>query len=87
MSGLDVNGLWLRYGATPVLERVDLHVPAGELVTIVGASGCGKTSFLRLLLGELNPRAGRFCWKASRSPPSRAANAAWCSSAIRSIRT
>ncbi|HEX2796945.1 MAG TPA: ATP-binding cassette domain-containing protein, partial [Immundisolibacter sp.] len=59
MSGLDVNGLWLRYGATPVLERVELHVPAGELVTIVGASGCGKTSFLRLLLGELKPTRGQ----------------------------
>ncbi len=59
MSGLDVNGLWLRYGATPVLERIELHVPAGELVTIVGASGCGKTSFLRLLLGELKPTRGQ----------------------------
>lgn len=59
MNGLDIQGLWLRYGATPVLERIDLHVPAGELVTIVGASGCGKTSFLRLLLGELAPTRGQ----------------------------
>lgn len=59
MNGLDIRNLWLRYGATPVLERIDLHVPAGELVTIVGASGCGKTSFLRLLLGELAPTRGQ----------------------------
>ena len=59
MNGLDIRNLWLRYGTTPVLERIDLHVPAGELVTIVGASGCGKTSFLRLLLGELAPTRGQ----------------------------
>jgi NitT/TauT family transport system ATP-binding protein len=59
VNGLDIQNLWLRYGATPVLERIELHVPAGELVTIVGASGCGKTSFLRLLLGELAPTRGQ----------------------------
>jgi NitT/TauT family transport system ATP-binding protein len=59
MSALEVQNLWLRFGTTPVLERLQLHVSAGELVTIVGASGCGKTSFLRLLLGELAPTRGK----------------------------
>src|SRR5690606_7121049 len=39
------------YGQTPVLENLNFQVKAGEFITIVGASGCGKTTFLKLLLG------------------------------------
>ena len=39
------------YGQTPVLENLNFQVRAGEFITIVGASGCGKTTFLKLLLG------------------------------------
>jgi len=35
----------------PVLENINLHVQAGEFVSIVGASGCGKSSLLRLIVG------------------------------------
>ena len=40
-----------RYGDDVVLENVNVEVDAGEFVTIVGASGAGKTTFLKLLLG------------------------------------
>ncbi|MBE6594183.1 MAG: thiol reductant ABC exporter subunit CydC [Ruminococcaceae bacterium] len=48
---LDVEGLSFSYdGVTPVLEDVAMHAKAGEIVGIVGESGCGKSTFLKLLL-------------------------------------
>jgi NitT/TauT family transport system ATP-binding protein len=51
MALLQVRKLWKSYAGTVVLENLNLDVGEGEFVTIVGASGCGKTTFLRLLLG------------------------------------
>ncbi|MEM1048367.1 MAG: ABC transporter ATP-binding protein [Pseudomonadota bacterium] len=42
----------------PVLERVNLSVEAGTFCTIVGASGCGKSTFLRMLLSQERPTRG-----------------------------
>ncbi len=52
MSALQVRRLWKEYGRQVVLENISLDVESGEFVTIIGASGCGKTTFLRILLGE-----------------------------------
>lgn len=52
MSFLRIRHLWKKYDAKTVLEDVDLVIDSEEFVTIVGASGCGKTTFLRILLGE-----------------------------------
>jgi NitT/TauT family transport system ATP-binding protein len=53
-----IRNLWKEYGDQVVLERINLEVAAGEFCTVVGASGCGKTTFLRLLLGEEAPTRG-----------------------------
>ncbi|MCH8507118.1 MAG: ABC transporter ATP-binding protein, partial [Ectothiorhodospiraceae bacterium] len=58
MSAVTARNLWKEYDSDVVLENIDLHVPAGEFVTIVGASGCGKSTFLRMLLGEESPTRG-----------------------------
>ncbi len=58
MSKLVINNLWKEYGTQIVLERVNLEVADGEFCTIVGASGCGKTTFLRMLLGQEQPTRG-----------------------------
>jgi NitT/TauT family transport system ATP-binding protein len=49
---IEVRNLWKSYGAQVVLERVNLTVGEGEFCSMVGASGCGKSTFLRLLLGQ-----------------------------------
>ena len=46
------------YDGVPVLERLNLDVSAGTLCTIVGASGCGKSTFLRMLLSQEVPTRG-----------------------------
>ncbi|HYD24559.1 MAG TPA: peptidase domain-containing ABC transporter [Croceibacterium sp.] len=43
---------------SPILDRVSFEIPAGGLVAIVGPSGAGKTTLMRLLLGLLTPQAG-----------------------------
>ena len=51
MSIVEAKNLWKEYGNNIVLEQVNVKVKEGEFITIVGTSGCGKTTFLRMLLG------------------------------------
>lgn len=55
---IQVNNVWQEYGDQVVLERLNLTVNEGEFCTLVGASGCGKSTFLRLLLGQETPSRG-----------------------------
>ncbi len=55
---ISANGLALAYGAAPLLEEVTLSVAPGEKVGLVGRNGCGKTSLLKILAGEVTADAG-----------------------------
>jgi NitT/TauT family transport system ATP-binding protein len=55
---IEVRNVWKRYGDHVVLERLNLKIEDGEFCAVVGASGCGKTTFLRMLLGEEPPDRG-----------------------------
>ncbi|OII66986.1 ABC transporter ATP-binding protein [Streptomyces sp. CC77] len=57
---LRVEGLTMAYapGGAPVLDGLDLTVPAGALAAVLGPSGCGKTTLLRIVAGFLRPSAG-----------------------------
>ncbi len=59
MSLLRVEGLHVHYGAIHALKGVDLHVEAGEIVTLIGGNGAGKTTTLRTISGLLKPTSGR----------------------------
>lgn len=55
---LSATGIDVDYGASRALTAVDVHVPAGRALAIVGANGAGKSSLGRALCGLVKPRAG-----------------------------
>jgi phospholipid/cholesterol/gamma-HCH transport system ATP-binding protein len=62
MSGdflVNIENLCFDYGGKPVLRGIDMRIPKGRVVAIMGGSGCGKTTLLRLIGGQLRPASGR----------------------------
>ena len=57
------------YDGTVVLERLNLDIEAGAFCTIVGASGCGKSTFLRMLLSQETPSRGEILIDGEKLPP------------------
>ena len=55
---VDVDAVTFSYGRRPVLEGISMEVPRGKVVAIMGGSGCGKTTLLRLIGGQLKPGKG-----------------------------
>ncbi len=58
-GALAVRNLWHGYGPKRVLENINLDIAPGSFCSIIGASGCGKSTFLRLLLSQERPEQGR----------------------------
>lgn len=59
MAIIELKNLEKHYDQQVVLERLNVSVEEGEFVSIVGASGCGKTTFLNMLLGTESPSKGQ----------------------------
>lgn len=55
---LQVSNLSKSFGDNQVLDRVSFTVNPGERVGLIGANGCGKTTLLKIILGELQPDSG-----------------------------
>ena len=55
---LSAEGLELAYGQVPACRNISFHVEEGEVVTLIGANGAGKSTTLRAVAGALIPRAG-----------------------------
>jgi phospholipid/cholesterol/gamma-HCH transport system ATP-binding protein len=55
---VEIRGLRFAYGKRQVLKGIDLDIPRGKAVAILGTSGSGKTTLLQLIAGSLKPAAG-----------------------------
>lgn len=56
---LELHGIHTSYGNIAALRGVSLNVAQGEIVTLIGANGAGKTTMLHTIIGLLKPRHGR----------------------------
>lgn len=55
---LEVNNLNVSYGGIKAVKEISFHVPKGEVVTLIGANGAGKSSTLRSIVGLVRPEGG-----------------------------
>jgi len=60
---LEVSDLHVYYGAIHALQGISLQVGEGEIVTLIGANGAGKSTTLRALSGLIRPRAGKVVFR------------------------
>jgi branched-chain amino acid transport system ATP-binding protein len=60
---LSLENVSVNYGAINALSGVSLHVEKGEVVTLIGANGAGKSTTLRTITGLLEPAAGRVVYE------------------------
>jgi ATP-binding cassette, subfamily B, bacterial len=60
-EGIRLEGVTFQYPGTarPVLDQVDLELPAGTVIAVVGENGAGKSTLVKLLCGFYDPTAGR----------------------------
>jgi phospholipid/cholesterol/gamma-HCH transport system ATP-binding protein len=56
---VEIQDLAFSYGSHEIFRGVNLAIPSGRVVGIMGASGCGKTTLMRLIGGQLSPSRGR----------------------------
>jgi phospholipid/cholesterol/gamma-HCH transport system ATP-binding protein len=54
-----IEDLTFAYGRRPVLHGIDIEIPRGKVVAVMGQSGCGKTTLLRIIAAALLPTRGR----------------------------
>ena len=55
---LEISGLHVYYGESHILRDVEISVPAGEMVCLIGRNGVGKTTLLKTIMGLIAPRRG-----------------------------
>ena len=56
---VEIEDVAFGYGARPVLKGINLTARRGQVIAIMGSSGCGKTTLLRLIGGQIKPGQGR----------------------------
>lgn len=57
MKKLEIDNIELNYGTKNILQGIYFKAEAGKITGILGSNGCGKTSLLRILFGELKPKS------------------------------
>ena len=59
MSGVNIQGLSIKFGANEVIKGLDLQVREGEFLVLLGPSGCGKSTLLHSIAGLIDVSGGR----------------------------
>src|SRR5271165_4362325 len=54
-----IRGLSKRFGATVIYDKFDLDLPRGELISVFGPNGCGKSTLINMIAGLTPPDAGQ----------------------------
>jgi urea transport system ATP-binding protein len=62
-SILAVNDLNVYYGESHILRNVDLTIPEGQMVCLIGRNGVGKTTFLKTIIGLLQQKRGSILYQ------------------------
>jgi cell division transport system ATP-binding protein len=57
---MKIQNITLAYGNKNILRDANITITPGEFVFLIGGSGSGKTSFIKMLIGDLSPKNGKF---------------------------
>ena len=55
---LTINGITVRLGGRPILERATAAIPPGSRVGLIGRNGAGKSTLMKTIIGEIDPDEG-----------------------------
>lgn len=58
MEMIKLQNIWKSFGENKVLKKINLEIETGEFITVIGKSGCGKTTMLKIINGLLSPDTG-----------------------------
>lgn len=58
MNAIEYKDIYMSYGDTEIINNFNLEIGKGEFVTIIGSSGCGKTTVLKMVNGLVTPTSG-----------------------------
>jgi NitT/TauT family transport system ATP-binding protein len=61
-----VRGLSKRFGSTVIYDKFDLDIPRGELISVFGPNGCGKSTLINMIAGLIQPDAGQILFDGMR---------------------
>ena len=86
-SVIVASGIAMQFGAKPLFENVTVKFGGGNRYGLIGANGCGKSTFMQILGGDLEPSAGTVAIDANervgklrqdRSPTRTSGCSTWC---------
>lgn len=60
MTAIAYKNISMTYGEQTIIEGFDLQIEQGEFVTVIGSSGCGKTTILKMVNGLVRPTSARY---------------------------
>ena len=60
---IDLKDITVKYGDNVVLDKLNLYINEKEFITLLGSSGCGKTTTLRCIAGFLEPDSGEIIFE------------------------